>query len=408
MIGSRARRSMGGAVGLVLLAGLAAAGCGSDGGSEEAIDPHYILGSVVIDAEGRTTYVQAIESLDAGPFDNSHAVEVPGNAVLLARGRQVFVGRTDAPLWIRYEVDAKGHLAETGRMSISSTGATAVDYGNALVDAETAVSVLSDPPKAVVWNPSTMTIKGTVDLSFLSREGYGLEVWTTVAHEGKVYVPGRWADWTGGRIYPAVSLTILDPATLSVVGTAYDERCASGGRPVFDEDGYAYVMGDGRTYSIQMYANAAGEEAPQNCLLRIAPGETDFQEDWYHAIPALTGGVEAIDELQSASAGVGFAKLFYEDLLPDGVEPVDFSFWSIPVHKLWRFTLGDVPVAEEVDGSPFSVVGFTGAAMGGHLFTGESDDGATSQVYETDPVTNTASVRFTMDGYFYGLWTLDE
>jgi hypothetical protein len=34
------------------------------------------------------------------------------------------------------------------------------------------------------------------------------------------------------------------------------------------------------------------------------------------------------------------------------------------------------------------------------------DDGATSDVYETDPATNTAKLRFKMDGYFYGLFSL--
>ena len=86
----------------------------------------------------------------------------------------------------------------------------------------------------------------------------------------------------------------------------------------FDEQGYAYVMGDGRNYSLQMFAHAAGEEAPENCLLRIAPGETDFEESFFHSIGSLTGGLESISELETAvqGSGVGFAKM----LIPRAAE----------------------------------------------------------------------------------------
>jgi hypothetical protein len=371
----------------------------------------YVLGSVVIDADGnRTTYVQVIQSLDAGPFDNQSAVELTGNGVILAQGRSFYVGHTEDPTWSKYTVEVGGAIQRGPSMSLLATGASSIDYGNAIVDAETAVSVLSKPPLAVVWNPKTMEITGEIELEGLARAGYELEVWTTVAYRGLVYVPGRWSDWDGGRIYPSVSTTIIDPKAMKVLGTAEDDRCASGGRVVFDEKGYAYVLGDGRTYSLQMFANAAGKPAPQNCLLRIAPGKTDFDEDYYYTIPSLTGGIDAIDELDTArqGSGVGFSKMFYPDELPPGVEPVDFDFWNVPAHKLWRIELTDPPTAKEVEGIPFSTIGFGGSALDDHLYSGESPDGKASDVYETSPVTNRARLRFSMDGYFYGLYRLDE
>lgn len=255
-----------------------------------------------------------------------------------------------------------------------------------------------------------MTITGTVDLSHLLKDGYELEVWTTVAHDGLVYIPARYADWDGGRIYPGVSLTILDPKAMAELATATDDRCASGGRIVFGKDGYGYVMGDGRNYSIQMFANASGGTAPENCLLRIPPGGTAFDPNYYYAIPPLTGGLESIDELETGAdgSGYGFTTMFYEDMLPPDVKPVDFAFWSLPVHKQWRLTLADPPVAEVVDGIPFSTLGFGGSALGAHLYTGQSTDGSYSDVYETDPETNVAPLRFRMDGYFDGLYELEQ
>jgi hypothetical protein len=206
-------------------------------------------------------------------------------------------------------------------------------------------------------------------------------------------------------------MTILDPKKLVEVGTAYDDRCVSGGRAVFGDDGYVYVLGDGRTYLAQSFARAAGEAVPKNCLLRMAKGATEFDPDYYYAITDLTGGPEAIGELETAQqgSGVGFVKMFHEDKLPEGTEPVGYDFWDMKVHKEWRLTLADPPSAEPIEGLPFSAIGFDASAVGGMLYTGESlDEGGTSQIYETDPTTNRAKRRFTMVGYFYGLYDLSK
>jgi hypothetical protein len=390
----------------------AAAGAAGEGGAHtEPAPSFYALGSVVIgDMDMRTTYLQTIRSLDDGPFDNSKAIEAPGNGVILARGASVFLGLAEEPTWVRYTADADGNLEETGRLSFLDFGIMGVDYGNTIVDDELAVSVLSGPAVAVVWNINTMEIEREIDLPHLVVEGgYSLENWTTVAHDGLVYIPGRWADWEGGRIREGVSTTIIDPVAGEIVGIAEDDRCSSGGAVVFDRDGYAYVMGDGRNYSLQMFANAAGEPAPENCLLRIAPGQTDFEADFFYTIPSLTDGLEAIGELGTAvqGSGIGFAKMFYPEELPPGVEPIDFEFWDEPAHKQWQIQLADPPTAHVVEGLPFSAIGFTSIAARGKLYSGESiDNGATSEIYEIDPETNTGKLKFSMDGYFYGVFGL--
>ncbi|HVJ93350.1 MAG TPA: hypothetical protein VM580_26295 [Labilithrix sp.] len=401
--------------GLALLA--VAAGCdsttpsepaGSNDGNHGVAASTYILGSVTIDADGnRKTYVQAIPSLESGPFTNKNApVEISGNGVLMAHGESVFVGLAEEPTWVRYSVDDKGNFTETGRLSFLNYGVPYIDFGNTIVDGETAVSLLTGPKVAVIWNPATMTITGEVDLKYLQKEGYELEVWTTISHDGLVYIPGRWADWTGGRVFPGVSLSILDPKAKAIKAVAEDDRCASGGRIVFDAAGYGYVMGDGRNYSDKMFAHAAKTTAQENCLLRISPGQTTFDKDYYFTIPSITGGRESISELDTAAqgSGVAFARMFYEEKLPDGMEPVDFAFWNEPAHKMWRIELGNPPTAKEVEGLPFAAIGFTPVSLDGKYYTGESPDkGATSDVYETDPTTNKATIKFKTDGYFYGL-----
>ncbi|AKV04182.1 hypothetical protein AKJ09_10845 [Labilithrix luteola] len=397
-----------------ILAG--AAGCSSSSDSSSTItngvDPNkpstYVLGSVVIDADGnRTTYVQAVPSLESGPFNNKNALELGGNGLVMAYGDSIYVGLAEQPTWVRYSVDVSGKLTETGRLSFLNYGVSYIDFGNTIVDGETAVSLLTGPKIAVIWNPTTMTITGEVSLNSLTRDGYDLEVWTTISHNGLVYIPGRWADWTAGKIFPGVSMTVLDPKAKTIVGTAEDDRCASGGRVVFGKDGYGYVLGDGRNYSIQMYANAAGTTAKPNCLLRMPPGQVSFDKDYFFTIPSLTGGREAISELDTAEqgSGVGFVKMFYQDKLPAGMQPNDFKFWDEVAHKYWRLELGNPPTAKEVEGAPFGSLGFTPVALEGKFYTGESQDkGKTTDVYEIDPETDKATIKFKTDGYFYGIF----
>lgn len=367
----------------------------------------FVLGSVVIDADGnRKTYVQAIDNLDSGPYRNAGALEIAGNGVLLAVGDNVFTGLAEQPTWVKYAVNLDGSFRELGRLSFLNYGMTYMDFGNVVVDAETVVSVLSGPKVAVIWNPQTLAITGEIDLKFLQKEGYEVETWTITAHDGRVYIPARYADWTGGKIGPGVSLTIVDPKAKTVIATATDDRCNSGGRIVFDRDGYGYVVGDGRNYSDKMFARAAGTTALPNCLLRIAPGQTSFEKDYFFTIPSLTGGRESISEIDTAAqgSGIAFMKVFYEEKLAPEIKPVDFTFWSEPVHKAWRIELGATPTMREVEGAPFAGIGFTPVAFDGKFYSGDTlDKGATSDVYEVDPSTNAARVRFKMDGNFYGL-----
>jgi hypothetical protein len=377
-----------------------------DGASEE-LPSRFVLASISIDADGnRVSYAQIVDQL-TGDLDNSSAIEAPGNATFLTHGSDFFYGLAESPTWVRYST-LGGSFTQTGRLSFANYGLAAMDFSNVIVDADTAVSVLTSAAVAVVWNPTTMSVTGTIDLAHLVKEGYSLEAWTVSEHDGLVYVPGRWADWEGGRILQRVSLTILDPATLSVVAVAEDDRCGAGGQVTFDSRGYAYMMGDGRNQMMQVFSAARGEPVVPNCLLRIAPGATDFEQDYFFEIPALTGGLDSMTEMQSATRtdGIGFALMEYPDRVSADLDPAKFEHWDTPAYKMWRIALGDTPTAEVVDGANFSVVGFSPASVAGKLYNPESDDGSESRVYEIDPATNTASLRFTMDGYFAGLLPL--
>lgn len=391
------------------------AGCGSSSestggtGGTAPSGPLYALGSVVLNDDGsRTTYVQTLQSLDISTIDNKNAIEIPGNGTLTPFGDSVLVGLTEEPTVVRYKPDAAGVLQETGRVSFLNYGLSYAEFGNVIVDPTHAFMISTEQFLAIAWNPTTMEVTGTTDLSFLKKDGFDVEFWTTTAHEGKVYIPARYANWTDGVIGKSVTLVILDAATNKVLGTATDDRCYSGGRPTFMANGDAYVMADGRSYAAQMYANAAKQTAPANCILKIPAGSMAFDKNYLREVPKLTNGLETTGEMLSLGDGSGtaFAMMFYPSQLPSGVEPVDFNFWSYPVFKGWRLELGDEPKATEVTDMPFTTIGFDAALVEGKLYVGTGPDTAQSTIYEYDPATNKGAKKFTMDGIFYGLHKL--
>lgn len=393
--------------GIALLSLFGLLACSSEEGEARLRAGAFLLASVVINpGVGRTTYVQTLDSLDDGPFDNRRTIETAGNAVVVAGAEHFFIGMVESPTWHRYSANEAGFIERTGSVSLARLDSGRVPFGNVWVSPEIAVSVLTRKPEAVVWNPSTMKIRGRVALPHLRQDGFKLEAWSTTTHNGLVYIPARYVNWEAERVRNGVSITIVDPRALRVVAIAEDDRCASGGRVVFDDAGYGYVVGDGRNYVIHMYANKAGGTAPDNCILRIPPGGTDFEANYFYTIPSLTGGLQSSTELETAiqGSGIGFAKMFYPDRLPAGVEPFTLGLWDHNAHKMWRIELKDPPTAREVQDIPFSRVGFIGSMLDGKLYSGETQDGRSTDVFEIDPVSGTARKRFTMQGYFNGLY----
>jgi hypothetical protein len=372
-----------------------------------AVSTLYSLGSIIEDADGeRTTYVQTITSLDIDQATNAEAIELPGNGIHLAHGGHVFLGLDEAPTMIRYTPDASGTLQENGRLSFTTLGVTSVGFGNAFVSDRKAYMVSEQQYVAAVWDPEAMELITSIDLSYLEKDGFDVEFWTVTYYQGRVYIPVRYTNWGDRIVDQSVTLVIIDAEADTILATATDSRCYSGGRPVFAPNGDAYVMSDGRNWSAQLFATMNGDPVPANCLLRIRAGALEFDPDFLVEIPSLTGGLEVATELETGldGSGVAFAKMFYPDEVPAEV-PLDdnFEFWQEPAFKMWRIELGDTPSAMPVEDIPFSALAWEGASVDGKLYTGESPDYTSSLIFEIDPAANRAVPLFEMEGTFYGL-----
>jgi hypothetical protein len=369
-------------------------------------DALYSVGSIVQGPTSRTLYVQTIKTLDKD-LTNESAMEVSGNSRHWAYGGSVYIGMAEEPTVIKYTPDAAGKLQEVARVSFQAYGLANIPAGIAFVDKNKAYLMAEAQYSVVVWDPTTMEIKSSIDLTALKRANYNVELWSATVGADKVYVPLRYVNFTAGDIAKQVGVVILDTKTDTVTATLNDERCHGASQPAITDDGTVYVLADGRSYTAQVYARSASKPIPKNCVLRILPGQTTFDPSYFVEVPSIAGGKDVATALWYVSGGVGYAKMFYEDQVKPEMNTTGFAFWSNPIFKLWKFSLGSPLEAREVQGAPFSYVAFGGATIDGRLYIGEaSDNGGSSTVYELDPTTTQAVVKFKMQGFMRDLYRL--
>jgi hypothetical protein len=392
---------------LIALCATVLSGCGDESKTTQpdVATELYSIGAIVQNPEGRTLLVQTLGSLDHD-IDNSRALEFSGNARHWSNGGAVFIGLAEEPTIEKYVPDSSGALVSAGRVSFLSHGLSAIPAGNIFLSETKAYLFAESQYQVIVWNPSTMEITGEIQLSSLKMDGYDIELWRATRAGSRVYAPLRYVNFDAKEILHRVSLVDIDADRDEIIAVAHDDRCVGAEEPAILDDGSVYVLADGRSYLAQVYAAAQKQEPPKNCILRMLPGQTSFDPDFHVEIPSLTGGKDAASALWHTGVGVGFAKMYHADKLAPGADASGFQFWMNPVFKLWRVTLGQTPIAEEVQGAPFSMLAFGGQIIDGKLFIGETENAQTSTVYEVDPVANQARARFTMQGAMRDLYRL--
>jgi len=391
-----------GLVGLTVLSGCSEESQGTTTGE---VGELYSIGSIIQNPEGRTLLVQTLQSLDED-INNDNALEFSGNARHWAHGGAVYIGLAEEPTIEKYVPDAGGKLVSSGRVSFLSHGLTSVPAGQVFISDTKAYLFAEGQYRVIVWNPSTMEIAGEIDLSMLKKDDFNIELWTASLAGDRVYVPLRYVNFNAKEIFHQVSVVQIDAAADKVVGVAHDDRCVGASTPAVTDDGTVYVLADGRSYLAQVYAVEKKETPPANCILRIRPGETSFDPDFFVSVPSIAGGRDVVTSLWYVRDGVGYAKMYYPEQLEPGADTSGFQFWFNPAFKLWRIQLGDQVSAEEVNGAPFSMIAFGGASIGGSLFLGETQDAKTCTVYAMDPDKNQAEPRFEMQGAMRDLYRL--
>jgi hypothetical protein len=334
----------------------------TDAGSGSA-NTAYLLMHTVQSPEGRQNYVFVVPDLEVGDLSKLQGREVSGPSRAFVLDHKVYIADSESLSIKRFVVDDDLQLVDDGEMSFLNHGVTYFDTGWTFIDDEHAYYMNSEQLEVIVWNPKTMTIEGTIDLSQLKVEGFAdfyADGGTLIGD--KLYAIYWNNDYEAGQLEPAVTVAVISTTEQKVIGTIRDERCWSAWPGSVLPDGHLYIPGNAATSGMQF----SNKPTPLgNCLLRIKLGETEFDGDFVKQMDDLT------DPL------VGGATFNYASQL-DGavvwaVERNDFADQEAFNEKAkWHPRLVDVDTwkATEINDEDISATGWFGETfvIDGHAY----------------------------------------
>lgn len=382
------------------------AACGDDagpGGDPDAAPaaPLYVIDSTTFTDTGSTTYFSQTASLGAGTeIDYAKALEVGGSAKLYApAGVGWFgLGGGEAPTITRYELGPGDTLVAGTSISLQPQGTTFL--GDTVVFVSPTKAYYFDSPnlQLVIWNPTAMTVDGTIDLGQVAREGFTaqFDLNPLLRDDGTLLLPISWSNFEALTAYPATGLAVIDTATDSVRTVTTTDRCHGVRWSAITPDGALYAA-SAPFYAAQQRVKREG--APP-CVLRIQPGADDFDPTFTQVLADLAGGRVA-GGIAPGPAG----QLFFRALdpaVPVGPDADVNAIWSAASWQWWRWDLA-ANTATEVTTLPLSAAGGLTYRIDDKVFATDSAADWSSTTLIDMTAAGGPAPALTARGYVYGV-----
>src|ERR1044071_5037006 len=280
---------------LVLTLALAAvAACGSSGsGDDDDQDPQFLVATRVFDAANSssvTSYLHAVPSLEAGTtVDQSKALEIAGSAKLYSIPDVGWfaIGSGEKPTITKYTLE-RGAFVKGLEMSFINQGVKALWPTLYVVSATKAYYPDRDGLQLIVWNPTTMEIRGTIALPQTAQQGFLANYGNTPILRGdKLLFTVGWFDWvTTDTIRPETGLVVIDTRTDTVARFDTDTRCGGIDETVVAPSGDAYLISSALAGS----ACRLGRLSTTPCALRVKAGADAIDPGYRTDLDGLAGG----------------------------------------------------------------------------------------------------------------------
>lgn len=293
--------------GFILGGALLALGACEDGGSSEGTDagggathdhdhdhdaepepaePQYVLHTAVQAPDGdRTNYFTVVASLgEERELDYKQSLEVPGRARLYAEpGIGHFaIGDGEDVSITRYELAEDGSFEPGDSISLQSFGVASMGAQAVLFTSPTKAYYKDDTQaQIIVWNPQEMLIEKSIDLpAELIREGRVTSLSSWVHREGEAYIAVGWSTETYDQVDPGLALVRIDTET-DEVAVSEDSRCRGVYKTAKYEDTLYFFSGVINGFGYAVHGDDGGQ---QDCILRILPGEEEFDPDYLASV----------------------------------------------------------------------------------------------------------------------------
>ncbi len=241
----------------------------------------YAISIIGGTSSASTTYIQGVANFNMATLGTTNATELTGNGYLTTYNGAGYVQVYNSPATLtRYTFDKTGKATQNAQLMVP--GAKTFSTIEFVSATEAYASVAGGLAKVVKFNPTTMALISTIDLSSILRAEAPVMYYLGMkARDGKLFM-GIYYEGTGfvDKYTDTAYVAVIDLATAKVDKLIKDARTGSifSARNTFaqDENGDIYVAGFGYT------------NRPSG-ILKIKKGATDFDPSYFFNLDATVG-----------------------------------------------------------------------------------------------------------------------
>ena len=237
----------------------------------------------------QTTYLFGSYQFPTGSVGTANAAELISSGQMYKYGAYVYINTFGAPATLRkYEFDATGKPKQVGSFSVLGLKTFgAVDFISE-TEAYAASNGFAGIPKLVKFNPTTMQITGTIDLTSLQKPGATEVYYLGMVHrDNNIFMGVNYQDASFSNLADSVFVAVINRTTGTVTKLITDGRSSemwTGGSEssfdpktmIIDANNDIYVMG---------FAN----NGKPSGILKIKNGTTDFDPTYFFNLSTTTG-----------------------------------------------------------------------------------------------------------------------
>ncbi|MEP6712064.1 MAG: hypothetical protein ABJA37_06600 [Ferruginibacter sp.] len=238
----------------------------------------------------QTTYLFGSNLFPTGSVGTGNAAELTSSGQMYKYGTNVYINTFGAPATLRkYEFDEAGKPKQTGSFSVPGLKTFGTVDFISETEAYAASNGYGGIPKLVKFNPTTMQITGTIDMSSTHKAAsVGGDYYLGMVHrDNNLFMGITYTNASGDPLYDSVFVAVIDKVAGTVTKVLADGRSGemwTGGSDasfspptlVKDANNDIYVMG------------FASNGKPSG-VLKIKNGTTDFDASYFFNLNTATG-----------------------------------------------------------------------------------------------------------------------
>ncbi len=323
-------------------------------GDSEEDGPLYAITTQQLVSDPVESYVVLTPDAEkAASLSLEGALKVPGRAlgVGIPRSGSVYVVSDASATVTRYTLNAEDALEAAGTVSFAPQGVTSLGEYQAnfqFVSETKAYFFDGATAQVVIWNPTAMTVTGTIPLTSLVIPDTVMAFSGAVTHTGgQIIMPVGWRPEAGVNVTKKAGVVSIDTVT-DTASIATDERCGYTHDAVLGTDGKVYVATEAYGAAVR---RVVGQDAPEPCLLRYDPQTRQFDTTFYRSLDSLVGGGTAGALIPSPTAGTAYVRVLDESIAPveEGTHPrtiasgTGWQWWELKLDTLTATRKADFP-----------------------------------------------------------------